>query len=255
MFDKATKTCKDFQRQVTELRKIYDKAVAFAEQNYQSDFQVQEIDKATKTFNESYRKVRQQYIEKATALLNDARSTIKRQIGTVNPVALQGIQALKGMKLSKTEIEALLDQNKKDYYSLRVIAGLAAENGFKVGTLPADDMSFTLDKLEDRLSAFASFDGTDTFRGHKVMEVSQLQEPFSDLENEFVKLNTGGLIEVHAEERKSDNTPEQMQIVKNLFENGGADKFAVADNLVKLGMTELITGTEYEIYLSEALKE
>lgn len=250
-YDKATKVAKDYQRKVSEAYRIYETNVNAANTNFQGDYLTGELAKYEAAYKKTYADARTTYIKDATAVLDDMRGTIKKKLGAIDTRAVESINALRGMKLSQSELQALVETNKANYWALRAVKELAETSGFRLGDLPADAMLYNVDKLEDRLSAFASYDGSGAFIGHKVLEILQLEAPFADLEREFTGLNRGGMIEIQAAEpAQSTNTAEQMKMVKNIFD-ASADKFKTASNMVNLGMTDFITGTEYEVYLPD----
>lgn len=250
MFKRITKVTKDYQKKATELHKVYSNAVQFAQENFKGDYLDQKLSEAEAAYRSGYDKARQTYITDATAALSDMRSTVKQKLGIVDGKALEGLNQLRGMQISLNELEGLIEANKTNYYGLKIIKDIAEASGFKLGELPIDGMLFVVDKLENELSRFVNFNGGNAFENHSIVEITQSETPFSGLEGEFVRLNAGGMIEITAAEQISTNTQEQMKMVKNIFE-ASADKFVTAQNLVNLGMTEFITGTEYEAFLPE----
>ena len=160
--------------------------------------------------------------------------------------ALATINTLKEMKLSKGEIQALVDKYHGDYMCMKLLCDIASNNNFYLKYTSIDDLQLAVKELEETAETFVSSYNRNETATYSQRLITVQESPFEDYQQLFDSSTVNITVKV-----RPSLTAEQKTTVMSLFEGHENDTEKRAEELTALNLDgKGLLSTYYEALAS-----
>ena len=233
MIKKLESILKNYGKTVDQAQQKYDSDTKYIKDNYLGELRKQQLTQITvgheKTVYDAQESTRKS-VSDTIVLLNEK---VGKMASTSNLEAMNELNALRGLKLSKGELGSLAEKYKNDYMAMKLLSSLANESGLVMKYTSVDDLSEMVQELSETSKTFIkNYNGTKESKVYKTMLITEQESPFSQYEDVF----NNSSISIIDKPREA-LTPEQKETLKTLFD-GFADSEVRAEELEKIGVVD-----------------
>jgi len=213
MIKKLEIILKNYGKTVDQAQQKFDTDTKFIKENYLGDLRQQQLTQIIAGHEKTVYEAKESTRKSVAETIVQLNEKVGKTASTSNLEAMNELNALRGLKLSKGELGSLAEKYKTDYMAMKLLSSLANESGLVMKYTSVDDLSEMVQELSETSKTFIEkYNGTKESKVYKTMLITEQEHPFSQYEDAFNNSSISIMVKP-----REPLTPEQKETVNNLF--------------------------------------